>query len=173
MRALLTGIDRFVALCGRLAAVALVALFALLLTEIFLRSVVGYSLPFVVEYTGYLVALSFLWGAGWTLMTGGHVRVSVLTGLLSAAARRRLDLVVSALVLILALLLLFAWGHWTLGSYVRGSLSYFPTATPLAIPQALLALGPLGLSLAALARLIRLFRGEAAEFPADQVELGP
>jgi len=173
MCALLAVIDRFVTLCGRLAAVALVALFGLLLTEIFLRSVVGYSLPFVVEYAGYLVALSFLWGLGWTLMTGGHVRVSVVTAILSPAAQKRLDIAVTALVLILSTLLLIAWGHWTIGSYTRGSLSYFPTATPLAIPQALLALGPLSLVLAALARLIRLARGEVAEFPPDQVELGP
>lgn len=159
-------IDQITDFAAKLSASFLVVLFLLMFTEVLLRSLFAVSLSFTIEYAGYLVALVFFWGSGAALKSGGHVRVAVLTDRLGADRRRHLDILASALALTVAGLVLFAWGEWVAGTAVRGSLSYFPTATPLIWPQLLFGIGPFVLALAALARLLRLLRGDITGEPA-------
>ena len=62
-----------------------------------------------------------------------------------------------------------AWGLCELAwrSYVRKSVSYFVMQTPLAWPQALMALGAVLLALALVARALRLVIGEAPDLGTD------
>jgi TRAP-type C4-dicarboxylate transport system permease small subunit len=145
-------------------------LFLLGLVELFMRSVVGVSLSFAVEYSGYLLILSLFLGSGWTLRQGGHIRVSLLSERLGPDARRALDLIASLAGLAVAGFMAFALWRFALGTWQRGTLSYFPSATPLAYPQILLAMGPTILALALSARLIRLVRREAPDLGATATE---
>ncbi|MCH8172993.1 MAG: ATP-dependent Clp protease proteolytic subunit [Proteobacteria bacterium] len=69
-------------------------------------------------------------------------------------------LIAPGVVGVIALLLAYGLVSWAFGSWMRGSVSYFPSATPLWIPQAILALGPVVLALSLISRLIRLATGE-------------
>jgi TRAP-type C4-dicarboxylate transport system permease small subunit len=163
MKRYLALVDGLCDLAGGLAAVTMALLFILGLIEMTLRGAAGISLSFAVEYAGYLLILSLFLGSGWTLRQGGHIRVSLLSERLGPAARHALDLTATlagfaVAVFISYALLRFGWGTWT-----RGTLSYFPSATPLGFPQLLLALGPTILALAFSARLIRLLRREPGD----------
>ena len=125
---------------------------------------VGTSLSFGLEYSGYLVAFSFFWGAGWTLNSpsgDGHIRVNLLMERLSPTRARQLDILASILGLMMAALLSWAMIDWALGSKALGARSFYPSATPLFWPQILLALGPYLLALAFLGRIIRIARKPA------------
>jgi len=157
--ACLAAIDRITRLSAGLGAACLALLFLLGLSEILARAVFGASLDFALEYSGYLLALSFLLGGGWTLQSGRHIRISLLSAALPPRAAATLDLAATLIGLAVAAILTVALGRYGMTSLVLDSRSYFPSATPLWIPQALLCLGAAVLALALLGRLLRLLTG--------------
>ncbi|MDX2145266.1 MAG: TRAP transporter small permease [Rhodospirillaceae bacterium] len=170
MKTYLNLVDGLCDAAGWLAAAMMALLFVLGLVEMALRSLADISLSFAVEYSGYLLILSLFLGSGWTLRQGGHIRVSLLSERLGPNARHGLDIMATLVGLAVAVfisfaLLRFGWGTWT-----RGTLSYFSSATPLGYPQLLLALGPTILVLAFSARLIRLLRREPGDLGQSAIE---
>lgn len=108
------------------------------------------------EFVGYAVATLTFLGLGFTLERGGMIRVSMLTDRLSKAAAARVDLLISA-----AVLLLFGWlsGYWGQNvwrSYSRGISSESLANTPLWIPEGLVLAGMLLLCLTLSARVLSL-----------------
>ncbi len=158
MKALLLVIEKIENAAAFLAAVTLALMFLLGLAEILMRSFFATSIPVSLEYSGYLVAVSFLMGAGWTLREGKHVRVNLVN--FPAKYQLALEMIVTGIALMIALLLAYGLVSWALGSLMRGSVSYFPSATLLWIPQAIFALGPVILAISLAGRLIRLAIGE-------------
>ncbi len=137
-----------------LAALSIALLFILGLSEILLRTFAGYSLPVSLEYSGYLVAFSFFLGLGWTLSEGKHIRLALFEKQLGPA--RMLDLTATLLALVIVTVFTIALITWAAGSYTKGTVSFFPSATPLWIPQAIFSIGPFILTLSVLGRLLRL-----------------
>ncbi len=162
MTAVLKVIDRICLAGAAAAAVLLSALFVLGFTEILLRSIFSISLPFAVEYAGYLLVLVLFLGSGWTLAQGGHIRVTLLSEHVSQRTAHKLDVVCTFIALFIAGLWSVSMIDFALGTWQRGTLSYFASETPLAIPQGLLAIGPCILTLALSARLVRLVRNDQA-----------
>jgi len=160
---MLAAIDRLVRWAAYLAAALLAALFALTFVEVVSRALFDASLGFALEFGSYLVAHVLLLGSGWALMSGGHIRVSLVLDRLSGRARATVELAGSLAGLLVAATLAAALVRYTAETAMLGTHSYFPTATPLWIPQALLAAGPVVLALAFLARVIRLLRGEEGQ----------
>lgn len=160
----MTGLLKFITLVERagawLAGLALILMFLLGLAEVALRTALGEGFAFALEYTGYLVAAAFLLGAGWTLSEERHVRLSLVSEALGDKGNRRLEIAASAIALMLAVLLASGLISWAWGSFEKGDVSYFPSATPLWAPQALLALGPAILALSLIKRLILTVRGD-------------
>jgi TRAP-type C4-dicarboxylate transport system permease small subunit len=148
------------------AGALMLVLFGLGLAEIVLRSFFDISLTFAIEYTGYLLVLCLFLGSGWTMRQGGHIRVTVLSERLEPSARRTLDIACTVVGLVMAVFMAAAIVRYGIGTLVRGTVSYFPSATPLAYPQLLMAVGPCLLLLALVARLIRLFRNEPPDLGA-------
>jgi len=136
-----------------LAALALALMFALGLAEILSREVLGTSISISLEYTGYLVAFSFLMGSGWTFSQGKHVRLTLFAP--KGKAGKNLEIGVLLVALGLASLLAYGLVSWSFGSFLRGSVSFFPSATPLWIPQMILSLGPLILAFSVLGQLLQ------------------
>lgn len=153
--------DRLCDGAGALAALYLAVLAILSLSEIISRNVFAYSIPFAVEYAGYLVILVLLTGLGWALKDGAHIRVSLIVERLPGTWRRRVDM--AAAIVALAVSSFFAYALWAfaLTTAARGTLSYFPSQTPLAIPQLLMTVGPTTLAFACAAHVLRLHTGEA------------
>lgn len=167
MRALLRIIDTLCAAGAAVAATACLALAVMLIVEVILTSFFQYSQPWAVEYSGYLLAATLFAGAGWTLGQGGHIRVAALIALLPPGAFRATDLAASVFALGVSGFVTMATTENALRSLELGSRSYYPTATPLWIPQMVLAAGWLCLSLGLVARILRLLADLPTETRAD------
>lgn len=163
MQSILKGIDRLCLGSAYVAAVLLAALFLLGITEIILRSGFGISLSFSVEYSGYLLVLVLFLGSGWTLSTAGHIRVTLLSEHVPARLARALDVLCTVIALIISTILTVSLVDYAYGTWERGTLSYYSSETPLAYPQAILVLGPSVLTLALVARFIRLVSGQTPD----------
>ena len=92
VRITLRTIDALCLVGAYVAAASIVFLAVLGMTEIVLRSFFAYSLQFALEYGTYLLAVAMLAGSGWTLRSGGHIRISLLASALPASRARTLDL---------------------------------------------------------------------------------
>jgi TRAP-type C4-dicarboxylate transport system permease small subunit len=153
-------IDRFNFLGACLAAGACALLSVLLLVEVVAASFLAWSQPWAVEYASYLCAFVLLSGSGYALRYGAHIRVA-----------RALDVLCTLCALYISGLLTVGLIEQAWRSHVRHTVSYFVMQTPMWIPQAFVALGALMLSLALLARLLRLVIGDAPDL-ADDREIG-
>ncbi len=163
-------IRKFIGLIDAIAMGAAIAsalltfsIVAMILCEIAARSLFNYSLSFAWEYSAYAMGAAMFGGAAFALRTGGHIRVSLLSGRLPANAAHWLDIVCTVLGGALAGYIAIALGQLAWRSFVAGSTSPTVSATPLVIPQTAIAVGMLFLSLQFVARLLRLVTGEPPE----------
>lgn len=163
MQRLLKLIDAICFAGGVVACLAIAALALMLIGEVILTSAFEWSQPWAVEYSAYLLAAGLFAGSGWTLRTGGHIRVNAVVMLLPQLVQRWLDVAVTVFALGLLLYVSTAVTDNAWRSFELGSLSFYPTRTPLFYPQAMLAASFWVLTLAMLARLIRLVIGEAPD----------
>jgi TRAP-type C4-dicarboxylate transport system permease small subunit len=147
------------------ASIACLCLAVMLVFEVIVTSFFEWSQPWAVEYSGYLLLFVLFSGSGWALKQGAHIRVTALTDMLPTSWMRWLDILCSLAALALTAYLSAALVEHAWRSYGFGSLSVFPSRSPLYIPQAALALSVIILSLSLLARIIRRLRGEEVETP--------
>ena len=163
MGAALRLIDAAGRLAGYAAALMAVGIAALVLTEIVCRNFLGISLTFAWDYSAYMMAGTIFCGAAFTLRTGGHVRVSLLTHNVPRPVAYVIDFAATAFATAIACylayaLILFAWS-----SYTTGRTSSTIDATPLVYPQGMIAFGATLLALQFAARLLRLILREPPE----------
>ena len=164
LRLLLDSIERLGRLDGWIGAACLVVLTLLMLAEITVRALSNFvswvpaDIPVAWEYSSYLMAACFTFGAAMTLRAGGHIRVTLVLGKLQPSARRLLEiaasLVATAFVGFLAVAM--ARFSWTAFSAGQRSIS---SDTLLWIPEAVVAFGMMLLALQFLARFIQALLG--------------
>lgn len=169
--AFLRYIDRLSIWAAALAAACLLSMAILMMGEVVARSAFAQSLVFSWEFSGYLMGAAFLFGAGYTLRSGGHVRVSLLAEHVPSGVARALDYFSTLVGVAVTAYILYALCDLTYSSFTRDIVSFTPTQTPLIIPQGVLAVGALLLFLQMLARLIRLIRAEAPDLEYDSQTL--
>jgi TRAP-type C4-dicarboxylate transport system permease small subunit len=164
IRFLLDGLDRLSRLDGWLGAVCLCLLTMLMLAEVVVRALSGTipgipaSIPVAWEWSSYLMAATFTFGAAMTLRAGGHIRVNLLLANATPTLRRLIE-VFSALVgLAFTGFLAYAMIKFTIGSFERGQTS-ISSGTPLWPPQAVVTFGILLLASQFLARTIQALFG--------------
>lgn len=141
----------------------IVGIAALVLSEIVFRNFFHISLTFAWDFSAYMMAGAIFCGAAFTLRTGGHVRVSLLTHNVPPAVAFVIDFVATVFATAVSVyaayaLVLFAWS-----SFVTGRTSSTIDATPLVYPQGMIAFGAVLLALQFVARLVRLIKREAPE----------
>lgn len=163
LRLFLRAVDGLCRWAAYASAAILAALFVLGFVEILSRKILNYSIPFALEYSQYMLAILMFGGSAWALREGGHIRVTLLFQAISPKARRVVDFAATSFAFVIAVFLAQAFIRFTIVTYQRGSVSYFPSETPLAWPQTAMAFGITLISLALAARLIRLAIGEAPE----------
>ena len=84
LRLLLDAIEKLGRLDGWIGAACLVTLTLLMLAEITVRALSNFipwvpaDIPIAWEYSSYLMAACFTFGAAMTLRAGGHIRVTLL-----------------------------------------------------------------------------------------------
>lgn len=123
------------------AGSGIVAMVVMIVAEIISTKVFNYSLPYVLEYSEYLIAIIVFWGAAYALAQGAHVRADIVMHRCPANGRRWIFLAgyVLGLVflsLVFQQLLEVAWLSFRLNRY-----SFYPTPSPLWPPQAFACLG--------------------------------
>ena len=168
----LAGLDALSRACGYVAAVLVVGIAVLILTEVFCRTVLNISLSFAWEYSAYFLAVSIFLAAAFTLRSGGHVRVMLLSQNVPPRVAHWLDLVATLAGIVIAgwlgwSLTAFAWRSWA-----TGSTSATIDETPLVYPQGAMAFGAVLLTLQLVARAIRLLAGEPPEDETARREFG-
>jgi len=159
----LDAIDALTRLDGWLGALCLASLTAFMIAGMATRILSTFvpwlppDLPIAWEYSSYLMAATFTFGAAMTLRSGGHIRVRILLSRLSPGARRVVEVLVS--------LIAVAFLHFTLTSYALDERS-IASDTPVWIPQAVVTFGVLLMSLQFLARAVRALANLPLEAPA-------
>ncbi len=164
----LSVVDGVSKIAGGVAAVMLIGIAALILAEIIMRVALNLSLDFAWEYSTYFTAIVIFCGAAYTLRTGGHVRVSLLSTSVPPRAAYAIDILCTLIAVALAALLAYAMTELALRSLIAGSKSPTIVATPLVVPQGGVAVGAIVLLLQLIARLVRLFTGQPPEDTSGQ-----
>lgn len=164
IRGILDFIDRLGRLDGWIGGACLAALTMLMIAEVAVRALsnvvpwIPGDIPVAWEYSSYLMAAAFTFGAAMTLRAGGHIRVTLLLGRLGPFAKGWLEFV-------LALIGLGFVGYLTLGminfawdAFVWGRASD-TSGTKLWLPAGAIAFGMLLLTLQFLARALQALLG--------------
>lgn len=160
LRGVLTFIDRLSRLDGWLGAACLVALTGLMLANIAVRALSNLlpwlpaDIPVAWEYSSYLMAATFTFGAAMTLRAGGHIRVALVLANVAPGPRRLLEIASSLAAAAFTGFLAYAMVRFAWASFSRGQTSY-ASDTPVWLPQAVVAFGVLLLALQFAARTIR------------------
>lgn len=157
--AVLRIVDTIGRLAGYLAAVALMALFLLMLSEVVARNLLGVSNPIAWDYSAYMMGAIFFLAAATALKHDVHVRVTLLSETVSARAAKNLDVIATLLAFAIACYLSFSLGDQAFQSLMRGAKSFSVVATPLWIPQSVLFIGAVIFALQLLARVVRVAMG--------------
>ena len=164
LRILLDGIDRLGRLDGWIGGGCLLTLTLLMLCEVATRFLSNFlpffppSISIAWEYSSYLMAASFTFGAAMTLRVGGHIRVVLLLKNVPAPLQRALEILSAAAGFAFMAFLTSAMAKFAFGAYVRGQVST-SSDTPLWFPEAVVTFGMLLLTLQFLARAIQAALG--------------
>lgn len=154
---LIDSISRGAAVIG---GICLLLMSILMLTEVFCRNYLNFSLVFSWEYSSYLMATVFFLTAAFTLLVKGHVRVFLLGEALPEKARFVLEVSATTVGLFVAGFVTYALSDFTYQAFIRGARTFLPSETYLWPPQAVVTLGSFLLTLQIFARLIRLLIGD-------------
>ncbi|UWU93992.1 TRAP transporter small permease subunit [Bradyrhizobium sp. CB1015] len=164
LRIVLDGIDRLGRLDGWIGGFCLLMLALLMLCEVATRFLSNF-LPFFPptisiawEYSSYLMAASFTFGAAMTLRVGGHIRVVLLLKNAPVLVQRALEILSAAAGFAFMAFLTSAMAKFAWSAFVRGQVST-SSDTPLWFPQAIVTFGMLLLTLQFLARAIQAALG--------------
>jgi TRAP-type C4-dicarboxylate transport system permease small subunit len=164
LRSFLDAIDMLGRLDGWMGAACLAALTCLMLGEVLVRALsdifpwVPADIPVAWEYSSYLMAAAFTFGAAMTLRAGGHIRVTLVLARVTPAARRWMETVLAALGAAFTGYLAVAMVNFTWRSFSSGQVS-ISSESPLWVPQALVTFGIVLLVLQFVARFFQALFG--------------
>lgn len=159
LRLLLDAIDRLGRIDGWIGAACLVALTLLMLAEITVRALSNFfpwvpaDIPVAWEYSSYLMAACFTFGAAMTLRAGGHIRVTLVLGRLAPGPRRLMEVAASLVATVFVGFLAISMARFAWSAFERGQTS-ISSDTLLWIPESVIAFGMVLLALQFLARCI-------------------
>jgi TRAP-type C4-dicarboxylate transport system permease small subunit len=168
VKRLLKMVDVVARIDGWLGALCLFLLCSLMIAGIIVRTfsnVITWlprDIPVAWEYSSYLMAVTFAFGAALTLRAGGHIRVRILLSNGSPIVVRILELIVTMISLAFAIFFSVAMGRFAWRAYILDERS-LASNTPLWIPESLVAFGVVLLTLQLFARLGQLLINEPPE----------
>ncbi len=164
LRPLLDGIDRLSRLDGWLGVLCLVTLTSLMIAEVVVRALsnvfpwVPADIPVAWEYSSYLMAACFTFGAAMTLRAGGHIRVTLVLARVSPATRRAMEVVLAGLGTFFCGFLGWSMAYFTWRSFDAGQTSV-SSGTLVWIPQAFVSFGIVLLTIQFAARFLQAMFG--------------
>src|SRR3954454_8397287 len=146
VRLLLDAIEKLARLDGWIGAACLVTLTLLMLAEITVRALSNFiswvpaDIAVAWEYSSYLMAACFTFGAAMTLRAGGHIRVTLVLGRLQPPARRFLEIAASLVATVFIGFVAVAMGRFAWTAFNAGQTS-ISSGTLLWIPESVIAFG--------------------------------
>ena len=135
-----------------LAALLLVSLTLLILTEIFIRYFFDLSTMIVDEYSGYLYLAFIFLGLAYTFNENAHIRINIVTSKMSEKSNRFVDVFAGIITILILIFALYRTILFTYDSYSMEMVS----ATPLYLTQLVM---PLGITLFLLTILVFVLKG--------------
>src|SRR5258708_40035970 len=129
LRLLLDVIERLGRLDGWIGAACLITLTLLMLAEVTVRALsnvlpwVPADIPVAWEYSSYLMAACFTFGAAMTLRAGAHIRVTLVLARVSPAVPRGMETVRAGLGTVFCRFLACALALFTWRSFATGQTS--------------------------------------------------
>lgn len=160
LRVLLRGIDRLGRLDGWIGSLCLAALTILMIAEVAVRALSNVipslpaGIPVAWEYSSYLMAATFTFGAAMTLRAGAHIRVSLVLGRLHGRVLRVVESLLSLLATAFVGYLAVAMAAFAMEAFSHGRTSQ-TSGTHVWLPAAAIAFGLALLALQFLARAIQ------------------
>ena len=127
-----------------------------------------FHLPGTDAYAGYLMAGAGFLALAHTLKRGEHIRVTLLLGALKGRSRRALELWALTLAVALATFMAFYSARLSWQSWRFHDISTSNDATPLWLPQLLMAIGTLVLTIAFVDELVLEWRGQRVQPSSDE-----
>lgn len=126
---------------ARFSAVVLGLMSVLILVEIVLWNAASKTTLIADEYSAYGLALIIFLGSGYCLKEGGHIRITLVLGLLPKPVARVITFIATTVTTIF-----FGYLWWYLLKMVQSTVRYQTTSgtltnTPLWIPQTLMLVG--------------------------------
>jgi TRAP-type C4-dicarboxylate transport system permease small subunit len=152
------GLDRLYDASAALGALAMVLLLVMVMLSIVSRQV-GFNVPGVDAYAGYMMAAAGFLAMAHTLKKGEHIRVTLLVSSLHGAARRGIEAWSLFAASLLAVLSAFYSCKLAWQSHVFHDMSTSNDATPLWLPQLSMAIGAVVLAIAFVDELVLELRG--------------
>ena len=151
-------LDRLYDAAAGLAALAMVLLLVLVLLSIVSRQL-GFNVPGIDAYAGYMMAAAGFLALAHTLKRGEHIRVTLVLGALRGNARRALEIWALAAATLLALLFAVYSCKLAWQSHAFNDVSTSNDATPLWLPELAMAVGTVVLAIAFVDELVLEIRG--------------
>jgi len=151
-------LDRLYDASAAPGALAMVLLLAMVMLSIVSRQV-GFNVPGVDAYAGYMMAAAGFLAMAHTLKKGEHIRVTLLVASLHGAARRGIEVWALFAASLLALLSAFYSCKLAWQSHAFHDISTSNDATPLWLPQLSMAIGAVVLAIAFVDELVLEMRG--------------
>jgi len=148
--------------------VLLVAWIFLIGAYVFGRAIFNVKWLFVEEFTEYWLIMLAFFALAYTLRTGGHITIDIVTRFLSNRVRSILAVITGLLALGFAVYLLQAGVDWFWTAWVGHKLSWYPSSVPL-WPYYLFV--PVGLAVFCLALLHELYRSVVRAVRGEKMEL--
>jgi len=144
---LLRAVEMLSAAGAVLSGLAFVFMTLLILAEIFMRTFFDKSTLIASEYSGYTLAAMIYLGLGYSFRQGAHIRITFLKERLRGWALHLTEIFCALLGSALcAMSTIFLWEMVTT-SYQRGATAYTVVETPLWIPQGIILVGLVIMSL--------------------------
>ncbi len=136
-----------------LAFGAMLLMIGLVSIGVVMRYFFSRPLPFVDEYSGYLLALLILFPLAYALKTRGHIAVTIVVRMLPHRMSAYVELATLIISLAFVILLVFATTRLTAESFILARRAWSPLETPLGPVQLIM---PVGFSLLVIAIMFEI-----------------
>lgn len=154
------GIDRTLSIIGRVVALGVLAMIALITAEMFSRGVLGISLPWVQDLCAWLLTALIMLGGPYALLRGQFVRVDIVFARLSVKGKAIVDsLFTTVLLAIFIWVLVVKGGDFFLSSFAMDERSATGSWNgPVWVAKFMVPFGGALLGFAWFAYLVRIWR---------------
>lgn len=152
---IIRGIETCSNISAAISSLFLILIVVLILVEIFLRTLFKVSTLIADEYSAYFFVALVMTGLSRTLKDGAHIRITVITSLLSYRNQKILEAITTLIAIALCTFALFHAVRMVYDAYRLDMTADSISATPIFIPQIMIPVGFFLFDLQLIAILLR------------------